>query len=102
VVYALLGMSLDLGIPLGDYFVIVPLVDLISVLPISISGIGVREGAYVGLLYLLGVRTPAGLAFGIMGFLVVTAASLLGGIIYLFGNYPIQLRRRKGNSIPAS
>jgi uncharacterized membrane protein YbhN (UPF0104 family) len=96
-VYALLGMALDLGIPWGDYFVIVPLVDLISILPISISGIGVREGAYVGLLYLLGVETSRGLAFGILGFIVVTAASLLGGIIYLFGNYPVQLRRGKRN-----
>jgi hypothetical protein len=96
-VYALLGMALNLGIPLGDYFVIVPLVDLVSILPISISGIGVREGSYVGLLYLAGVGTSKGLAFGIVGFLVVMAASLLGGIIYLFGDYPIHLRRRKGN-----
>jgi hypothetical protein len=96
-VYALLGTALDLGIPWGDYFVIVPLVDLISILPISISGIGVREGSYVGLLYLLGVETSRGLAFGILGFLVVMAASLIGGIIYLVGNYPVRLRRRKRN-----
>jgi uncharacterized membrane protein YbhN (UPF0104 family) len=102
VVYALLGMALDLGIPLGDYFVIVPLVDLISILPISISGIGVREGAYVGLLYLLGVETSRGLAFGILGFIVVTVASLLGGIIYVFGNYPIQLRRGKRNPLASA
>jgi uncharacterized membrane protein YbhN (UPF0104 family) len=101
-VYALLGMALDLGIPLGDYFVIVPLVDLVSILPISISGIGVREGSYVGLLYLLGVETPKGLAFGLLGFLVVMAASLLGGIIYVFGSYPIHLRRRRGNLAPSS
>jgi uncharacterized membrane protein YbhN (UPF0104 family) len=94
-VFALLGMSLDLGIPLEDYFVIVPLVDLVSILPISISGIGVREGSYVGLLYLLGVETSKGLAFGLLGFLVVMAASLLGGLIYVIGNYPIRLRRRK-------
>jgi uncharacterized membrane protein YbhN (UPF0104 family) len=100
-VYALLGMALVIGIPLGDYFVIVPLVDLISILPISISGIGVREGAYVGLLYLLGVETSKGLAFGILGFIVVMAASLLGGIIYVLGNYPIQLRRRKERLTPS-
>jgi glycosyltransferase 2 family protein len=101
-VYALLGMALNLGIPLGDYFVIVPLVDLISILPISISGIGVREGSYVGLLYLLGVETSRGLAFGLLGFLVVMAASLLGGIIYVFGNYPLKLRRRKESLTPSS
>jgi hypothetical protein len=101
-VYALLGMALGLEVPLGDYFVIVPLVDLVSILPISISGIGVREGSYVGLLYLLGVETSKGLAFGIVGFLVIMAASLLGGIIYLFGNYPIHLRRRKGDVTPVS
>lgn len=94
-VFALIGMSLNLDVPLGYYFVIVPLVDLISILPISISGIGVREGSYVGLLYLAGVETPQGLAFGLLGFLVIVAASLLGGIIYVSGNYPIQLRRRK-------
>jgi hypothetical protein len=45
---------------------------------------------------LLGVETSKGLAFGILGFFVVMVASLLGGIIYVFGNYPIQLRRRQG------
>jgi hypothetical protein len=99
-VFALLGMSLDLGVPLGYYFVIVPLVDLISILPISISGIGVREGSYVGLLYLAGVEPSKGLAFGLLGFLVVMVASLLGGIIYIFGNYPIKLRRRRGGVTP--
>jgi len=101
-VFALLGMSLDLGVPLGYYFVIVPLVDLISILPISISGIGVREGSYVGLLYLAGVEPSKGLAFGLLGFLVVMVASLLGGIIYIFGSYPIHLRRRKGGLTPSS
>ena len=93
-VFALIGMSLNLDVPLGYYFVIVPLVDLVSILPISISGIGVREGSYVGLLYLAGVETSQGLAFGLLGFLVVVAASLLGGIIYVSGTYPIKLRRR--------
>jgi uncharacterized membrane protein YbhN (UPF0104 family) len=92
-VFALIGMSLNLDVPLGYYFVIVPLVDLVSILPISISGIGVREGSYVGLLYLAGVETSQGLAFGLLGFLVVMAASLLGGIIYVSGTYPIKLRR---------
>ena len=101
-VYAFIGMSLGLGIPLGYYFVIVPLVDLVSALPISISGIGVREGSYVYLLYVAGVETSKGLAFGLLGLLVVVAASLLGGIIYVFGNYPIHLRRRKGDLSPAS
>jgi uncharacterized membrane protein YbhN (UPF0104 family) len=94
-VFSLIGISLNLDVPLGYYFVIVPLVDLVSILPISISGIGVREGSYVGLLYLAGVETSQGLAFGLLGFLVVLAASLLGGIIYVSGNYPIHLKRRK-------
>jgi len=101
-VFALIGMSLNLDVPLGYYFVIVPLVDLVSILPISISGIGVREGSYVGLLYLAGVETSQGLAFGLLGFLVVVAVSLLGGIIYVSGNYPIHLRRRKGDRTPSA
>jgi len=95
IVFALIGMALNLDVPFGYYFVIVPLVDLVSILPISISGIGVREGSYVGLLYLAGVETSQGLAFGLLGFLVVVAASLFGGIIYVSNNYPIRLRRRR-------
>lgn len=102
VVFALIGMSLNLGVPVAYYFVIVPLVDLVSILPISISGIGVREGSYVYLLYLAGVETSKGLAFGLLGFFVVVAASLFGGIIYVFGNYPIHLRRRIGDPTPSS
>lgn len=97
-VYALIGMGLGLGVHLTDYFVIVPLVDVVSILPISISGIGVREGAYVGLLYLFGIEIPLGLAFGVMGFVVVTCASLIGGVVYLTGDYPIKLLRRRSGA----
>jgi len=94
-VFTLIGMSLDLGIPIGYYFIVIPLVDLISILPISVHGMGVREGSYVYLLHLVGVETSKGLAFGLLGLLVVVASSLLGGLIYVLGDYPIHLRRQR-------
>ncbi|RLB06701.1 MAG: hypothetical protein DRG50_04945 [Deltaproteobacteria bacterium] len=95
-VFASIGTSLDLGVPLGYYFVIVPIVDLISILPISINGMGVREGSYVYFLHLMGVETSRGLAFGLLGLLVVVASSLLGGMVYVLGDYPLHIRRRGG------
>ncbi|RLG43556.1 MAG: hypothetical protein DRN92_09285, partial [Thermoproteota archaeon] len=68
----------------------------ISILPISINGMGVREGSYVYFLHLMGVETSRGLAFGLLGLLVVVASSLLGGMVYVLGDYPLHIRRRGG------
>jgi uncharacterized protein (TIRG00374 family) len=75
------GMGIDL--PFLTFLLFVPLVSMISLIPVSISGFGLREGSYVVLLGLVGVRPDLAMTLSIVHFLSVAVASLLGLIEYL-------------------
>ena len=79
-----LGIGLGLDVPIAYYFVLVPMVSLLMLLPISLNGIGVREGGTVLLLLPLGVEEPAALTLAFLWFTTGVAVSLLGGVVYLF------------------
>lgn len=81
----ILALSLGLGDQLSflDCLVIVPVVLLLSTLPISIAGWGVREGVMVAGLGFLGVPPESALVLSILFGLVVIAGSLPGGLIWL-------------------
>ncbi len=69
-----------------DMAVILPIVNTIIALPISVSGVGVRENLFVRLLGdLCGVSKPLATSISIVGFLSsVIFYGLLGGVFYLF------------------
>jgi len=92
---ALLGMSININVPLLSYFFIVPIVDLLSILPISISGLGIRESGYVLIFKFLGVEPSKGLACGLLVLAITIICGILGGIIYSLTNYPIVIMRKK-------
>jgi uncharacterized protein (TIRG00374 family) len=43
---ALIGMSLGVGVPVVEYFVLVPIINTISAIPITPNGWGIGEGLY--------------------------------------------------------
>lgn len=74
----------DLGLtPLLAFF---PAVLIAQVLPIGISGIGVREGAFVIFLTPLGVPAEQAVALGLLLYLLNLAASLLGAPAFAVGS----------------
>jgi uncharacterized membrane protein YbhN (UPF0104 family) len=82
------GLAIAAPVPGAYYWVLVPMVSLLTLLPISVNGMGVREGAMVLFLAPLGVGQglPQTLAF--LWFAVTAAVSLAGGLVYLFGHFP--------------
>lgn len=87
-IHILISMALHLNISPWYYFAIYPIVAIIGFIPIAFNGIGVREGAYIYLLSKVGVvESGAGLAFGILWFSIIVAASLVGGIVYIKGHH---------------
>lgn len=82
----LLGFAMHLPLATADYLVIMPLVILGTVLPISISGWGVREGVAVALLVPLGVPAATALAFSVLLGLCLMAASLPGLLLFALGS----------------
>ncbi len=83
----LLGQALGLTAPLLTYAVAVPLVSLFTMLPISFNGMGVREGGLVLLLTTAGVTQAAALSLGLLWFLMLAAASCIGGGVYVLGRF---------------
>lgn len=70
--------SLGIGVGFAALAVVVPLVLFASLLPISIGGLGVREGAFVSLLALYGVPGEAALALSVLIAVMGIAVELPG------------------------
>ena len=83
----LLGEALGLPAPPLAYAVVIPLVTLLTMLPISVNGVGVREGFLVLLLAPVGVPEAGAIALGLLWLSVLAVASLIGGVVYILGRF---------------
>lgn len=79
-------MALGIGIDVSpSYFLIfIPVVTLISMIPISLNGMGLREFAFVSLFGAIGVSKHSAMALGILSSITTVLSSLPGGIVYIF------------------
>jgi glycosyltransferase 2 family protein len=75
--------SLQINLTLLDCLVLMQPVALISAVPISVGGWGVREGAMIGLLSLVGVPASAALVLSVQIGLLTVLVSLPGGVLWL-------------------
>lgn len=79
----LVARALGLDVPFSYICVFHPLVSALSAIPITLSGIGLREGGYLFFLVHYGVDRESALAFGILWLIVIIANSLVGGLVFL-------------------
>ncbi|MGE0679761.1 MAG: lysylphosphatidylglycerol synthase transmembrane domain-containing protein [Candidatus Binatia bacterium] len=79
----LLARALHIDTSVWALLVCIPLVSVLSGLPISFGGVGVREGGYVMLLTPLGVEREQALALGMLWSAVVLSANVTGGLALL-------------------
>ena len=80
-----LGRAMSLDVPLVAYFIAVPVVAMLTLLPVSVSGVGVREGGLAWMLASYGVAPAIGITLGVLWFFVTVVAGLVGGLVYLYG-----------------
>jgi len=78
-----LARALGVQVAWPFFFIFVPVVNILGMLPISFSGIGIREGGYLFFLGQLGVPRPTAVAIGLLSSAVVLASGLAGGAVYL-------------------
>jgi glycosyltransferase 2 family protein len=74
--------ALDLGVPAAAYLVMVPLVSLGTMAPITLSGVGVREGAWILLLAPWGVPAANALALSLVYFGCWMLVAGAGGVLF--------------------
>ncbi|KAA3612256.1 MAG: UPF0104 family protein [Calditrichaeota bacterium] len=94
----LVGLSLGLGIAAYHYFIIIPLITTITILPLSVAGIGVREGAFVFFLLPLGVSEPQAFSLSLLVFAQWVGMALMGGVVYWASGIQIS-RRNNGQAV---
>lgn len=85
--YYTLGNAIGLELDAWHYLIIVPLVSVATMLPISINGLGVREGSLILITQALGVNVSVdqALALGLLASVMIPAVSLLGGWFHIRG-----------------
>jgi glycosyltransferase 2 family protein len=86
--HLVMGRALNLAIPFSFCLIVYPLVGTFAAIPISLNGLGLREGGYIFLLGIIGIDSENGIAFGLLLFLIVATDSLIGGIIFLLKKTP--------------
>jgi glycosyltransferase 2 family protein len=67
----LLGRALHLEISLYDATCLLAIASLLSLLPVSVSGVGVREGFFAIAFPVLGLGAETGISFGLLVFAVI-------------------------------
>jgi hypothetical protein len=79
----LIARALGLPVTLAAACVLMPLVLFVTMIPISIGGWGVREGAMIGAFAFAGVEPAAALAMSLLFGLVFIAAAAPGAVLWL-------------------
>ncbi len=74
----LISIGLDRKLPFLALCVFVPVISTIAAIPVSISGLGLRETAFVALFGLLGIPAETSASISFLWFLSITTGSLVG------------------------
>ena len=78
----LVARAFGQDIPLGYFLLFVPIISTLLLLPISLNGLGVREGAYVLLFASAGVSSAAAASISLAFWAITVGAGLIGGALY--------------------
>lgn len=79
----LLGMG-NTAVNLLPFFIYVPIINVISMIPVSLNGLGIRENSYVILFSRAGLSGELSLAMSLLSFFVIFMLSLIGGVLFVF------------------
>jgi uncharacterized protein (TIRG00374 family) len=82
--YYLAGKAFHLGIPPLDYFIFIPIILLILTIPVTISGLGLRELLFILIFATYGIAEHVAISFSLIadfGFTLIIGA--IGGIIFI-------------------
>ena len=82
-VHYLVGVSLGVRLAAGYYFLFVPVLAALVSLPISMNGLGIREGASVVLFQMAGLTREQAFTIPFVTYLMSVLISLLGGFIFV-------------------
>jgi uncharacterized protein (TIRG00374 family) len=78
----LLALGIGIDAPLTLFLLFVPIAGVFASLPLTINGLGVREGAYLVLFGMAGVDRTNAIALGLLWFACTTLGALPGALAF--------------------
>lgn len=81
----LLGHGLGITAPLAAYFVCIPLILLVMLLPITVNGLGTSQAAFIWCFGAIGVARADAFALSVLFVALGVVGNLPGGLLYGFG-----------------
>lgn len=101
VVQWVLARAAGAVVPFGYCLLYHPLISVISALPISIGGFGVREGGYLYFLGRIGVDRSVAVTIGLLWFTLTLLGGLVGGVVFALAGTRLELIPPPVESPPA-
>jgi len=80
-----LGRALGIDLPMAPYFLLIPIVLLVMLLPITISGLGTSQLAFDYLFGRAGVASPQAVALSVLFVALNVVGNLPGSLLYAAG-----------------
>lgn len=93
------GISLGLEINPFYFFIFIPIISAITLLPVSLGGLGLREGLYVVYFAKAGVLKQLALAMSLLSFTFIVFTGAIGGIIYVLTVHHRRLQSNQPSSV---
>jgi uncharacterized protein (TIRG00374 family) len=91
-----LGRALGIAVPLTTYFVLIPVVLLVMLLPITVNGLGTAQVAFTGLFGRVGVDPAQSFALSVLLNALGVVGNLPGALLYAAGERPRPQSARGG------
>jgi len=78
------SLALNLSTSFVYFLIFIPLTIILSLLPVSIAGIGIREGAYIYFFTRVGMTSSGAFTLALLIYFLTIIATLPGAFIYAF------------------
>jgi uncharacterized membrane protein YbhN (UPF0104 family) len=78
-----IGLALGLPFGSGTYFCLIPITAVVSLVPVTLNGLGLREGAFAILFSSLGIPPATSVMLSLLAVGITALISLVGGIWYV-------------------
>lgn len=78
-----LSIAMHLSIPFGYFILFLPIMNIVSMLPVTLGGLGIREGIGVFLFSKVGVAHSDAFGLSLAWSSVLILVSIIGGVIFI-------------------
>jgi len=80
----IIALSIHETLPFIHYLILLPIVWILMMIPVSISGLGIREGAFLYLFSAAGMSRENAMALSLLWLAQIIILGIIGGVVFLF------------------